>query len=258
VSDHLESWFRTERDGPAPEAIVRAVAERTRATHQRRRRPAWFPGADALEGPSRRMALVPVVLGAVAGLVAIALLLASTGGPWDGRNGVVAGPLSTPTASEPSAPPSTRATPTLPTGALRFDFKVAGGVVEQVKEQALHGTLADPPGNSTARGTFVMTGALPDVGAFSETGTFTDQISYAPSGEFTVRRTMETPAGRLVAVATETLFETDTAALTLQGTWRTVGGTGSWVAVSAHGTVSGSSLGPVGALPEHWAGTVTP
>jgi hypothetical protein len=256
TSERIETWFRVERDGPAPDAILETVVERLRATSQRRQpRSVWVLDRLRFGRRSRAIPVAWIATAVVLGGFALALVLTS---PRSDRPGMVAGSPSAPaaTAGTIGSPSPTRgpsATPTLPPGALRIDFKVANGLVAQVRTSILaqfaHGTLATPPPHMTASGTFAMSGA------FTDAGTFTDAITYAPNGTFTVTRTLETTRGQLVVLATETLFE-EAASLTLRGSWRTTGGSGAWTTLTAQGTLSGTCTGPAANLPETWIGSV--
>jgi hypothetical protein len=256
VDGRIETWFQAERLRVAPEGILLAVAERTRSTGQRAARRGIRRVIRDLAA-ARPGATLAVELALAVGVLLAAVVFSSPAGPSDGRSGVVGG---SPSASAPtvgatgshSPTPGPAATPTgtrsPAPGAIRIDFQVTGGLIDQMKALILHGTVATPPPQMTASGTFAMSGAL--VG----TGTFVDAITFTPSGVYSVTRTLQTPRGRLVAVATETLLESDTASLILHGTWRLADGTGAWATVAATGTLSGSSLGPS----ETWIGEVKP
>ena len=95
-------------------------------------------------------------------------------------------------------------------------------------------------GETTAGGTFEMTGVLTDQGQTTEEVTFGGPLNQSPV-PITFRRTLIGARGSIVVRGAASLAFSSPTAATFTGTWEVESGTGEYAALSGTGSLSGSA-----------------
>jgi hypothetical protein len=109
----------------------------------------------------------------------------------------------------------------------------AGGPITIAIQQSL-------TGQTTAAGTFRMSGAFTDEGATTEELTFGGPLTQSPV-PVTFRRTLTGAGGALTIRGAASLSFTSPTAATLTGTWEVESGTGQYAGMTGTGSLSGAA-----------------